>query len=115
MMVAATDAALFVHFRKVWRFIVSHRMMRLSLILAGAVSLALAQGKPIPQLVKTGDKYNFQVDGKPLLVLGGQVNNPNAFPPGFDSAVDFQPVVGSDSTVSLPAQGAIYRVKLGRY
>jgi hypothetical protein len=33
--------------------------MRLSLILAGAVSLALAQGKPIPQLVESGDRYTF--------------------------------------------------------
>ena len=57
-----------------------HRIIRLSLILAGAVSLVLAQGKPIPQLIKTGDRYTFLVDGKPFLVLGGQVNNPNAFP-----------------------------------
>ena len=55
-------------------------IMRLSWILTGAVSLALAQGKPIPQLVKTGDRYMFLVDGKPFIVLGGQVNNPNAFP-----------------------------------
>src|ERR1017187_4761077 len=57
-----------------------HRIMRLSLILTGAVSLVLAQGKPIAQLVRTGDKYTFLVDGKPFIVLGGQVNNPNAFP-----------------------------------
>jgi hypothetical protein len=58
----------------------SSRIARLPLILAGAVSLALAQGKPIPQLVKSGDHYTFLVDGQPFIVLGGQVNNPNAFP-----------------------------------
>jgi len=57
-----------------------HRIMRLSLILTGAAGLALAQGKPIPQLVKSGGRYTFVVDGKPFLILGAQVNNPNAFP-----------------------------------
>lgn len=44
------------------------------------VSMASAQGKPIPQLVENGDKYTFLVDGNPFILLGGQVNNPNAFP-----------------------------------
>ena len=56
-----------------------HGIMRLSLILAGAAGLALAQAKPIPQLVKSGDRYTFMVDGKPFLVLGAQVNNPTRF------------------------------------
>ena len=44
-----------------WRSILLHRIVRLSLILAGAVSFALGQAKPIPQLVKTGGKYTFLV------------------------------------------------------
>jgi hypothetical protein len=57
-----------------------HKLVRLALILAAAASLAAAQAKPIPQLVKTGGKFTFMVDGKPFLVLGGQVNNDGAFP-----------------------------------
>src|ERR1035438_3869553 len=48
------------------------KMIRLAVLLAGAVSFAFAQAKPIPQLVKNGDKYTFRVDGKPFLILGAQ-------------------------------------------
>jgi hypothetical protein len=54
----------------------------LSLVLAAAASFALAQGKPIPQLVRNGAKYTFLVDGKPFLMLGGQVDNFSAWLPG---------------------------------
>ena len=54
--------------------------IRLALVLAAAASLAFGQAKPIPQLVKKGDKFTFLVDGKPFIVLGGQVNNDGAFP-----------------------------------
>jgi len=57
-----------------------HRLLRLALILAAAASLAAAQAKPIPQLVKTGGRFTFMVDGKPFIILGGQVNNDGAFP-----------------------------------
>jgi hypothetical protein len=50
------------------------------LLVAGAAALMLAQSKPISQIVKKGDKYNLLVDGKPFIILGGQVNNPTAFP-----------------------------------
>jgi hypothetical protein len=56
------------------------KLVRLASILAAAASLAAAQAKPIPQLVKTGGKFTFMVDGKPFIVLGGQVNNDGAFP-----------------------------------
>ena len=55
------------------------RFAVLSLLLAAAASIAFAQGKPIPQLVKKGDKFTFMVDGKPFIILGGQVNNDSAF------------------------------------
>ncbi|MGA2725458.1 MAG: beta-galactosidase, partial [Bryobacteraceae bacterium] len=58
------------------------RFAGLSLVLAAAASLALAQGKPIPQIVKQGAKYTFLVDGKPFLMLGGQVDNFSAWLPG---------------------------------
>ena len=58
------------------------KCVELSLILSAAASLALAQGKPIPQIVKTGTKYTFLVDGKPFLMLGGQVDNFSAWLPG---------------------------------
>jgi hypothetical protein len=50
--------------------------------LAAAASIALAQAKPIPQIVKAGAKYTFLVDGKPFLMLGGQVDNFSSWLPG---------------------------------
>jgi len=58
------------------------RFAGLSLVLAAAASMALAQGKPIPQIVKEGAKYTFLVDGKPFLMLGGQVDNFSSWLPG---------------------------------
>jgi hypothetical protein len=58
------------------------RFAGLSLVLAAAASIALAQGKPIPQIVKEGAKYTFLVDGKPFLMLGGQVDNFSSWLPG---------------------------------
>ncbi|MGA2119838.1 MAG: DUF5597 domain-containing protein [Bryobacteraceae bacterium] len=62
------------------------RFFQLSLVLAWAASLALAQAKPIPQLVKKGEKFTFLVDGKPFLILGGQVGNFSAFPDRMEAA-----------------------------
>ena len=61
-------------------------IVRLALLLAAAVSLAFGQAKPIPQLVKKGDKFTFLVDGKAFLILGGQVNNDGAFPDRMERA-----------------------------
>jgi hypothetical protein len=54
----------------------------LALVLAAAASMALGQAKPIPRIVKEGGKYTFLVDGKPFLMLGGQVDNFSAWLPG---------------------------------
>jgi len=54
----------------------------LALALSAAASLAFAQGKPIPRIVKEGAKYTFLVDGKPFIMLGGQVDNFSAWLPG---------------------------------
>jgi hypothetical protein len=64
----------------------SHKVIRLALVLAGAASLAFGQGKPIPQLVKQDGKFTFLVDGKPFIILGGQVNNDSAFPDRMERA-----------------------------
>src|SRR5271157_5768634 len=66
-------------------FTMLHRFAGLSLVLAAAASLALAQGKPIPQIVKQGAKYTFLVDGRPFLMLGGQVDNFNSWWPSYHS------------------------------
>jgi len=63
-----------------------HKTIRLGLVLAAALSLAFGQAKPIPQLVKKGDKFAFMVDGKPFIILGGQVNNDSAFPDRMERA-----------------------------
>jgi hypothetical protein len=57
-----------------------HKIVRFSLILAGAVSLALAQGKPIPQLVKSGGKFTMLVDGKPFIIWAGKCIIPMRIP-----------------------------------
>jgi Domain of unknown function (DUF5597)/Glycosyl hydrolases family 35 len=54
--------------------------------LALAVSLA-AQAPPIPEIVHTGSRYQFLVDGKPYLMLGGQAHNSDSSNPA-----DLQPV-----------------------
>ena len=59
---------------------------RLALLVSGTALLVLAQSKPIPQLVKKGGQYSLLVDGKPYIILGGQVNNPSAFPDRMQSA-----------------------------
>jgi hypothetical protein len=68
------------------------RFAGLALGLAAAVSVAFSQGRPIPQLVKKGAKGTLLVDGKPFLMLGGQVDNRVYVPdemakvlPGFKS------------------------------
>ena len=56
------------------------KLIRIGLALAFSLSPALAQSKPIPQLVKNAGKFRLMVDGKPFIMLGGQVGNFSAFP-----------------------------------
>jgi hypothetical protein len=51
-----------------------------------ATSLAFAQSKPIPQLVRKDGRFRFLVDGKPFLILGGQVGNFSAYPDRMQEA-----------------------------
>jgi len=56
------------------------KIVWLPMMLICCSALAFSQAKTIPQLVKKGDKYTLLVDGKPFIMLGGQVNNPSATP-----------------------------------
>ena len=62
------------------------RAARLCGLLACAVSLAFAQSRPIPQLLKSGDKFTLMVDGRPFIMLGGQVDNFSGFPDRMERA-----------------------------
>jgi len=62
------------------------RAGRFLVLLAVIAGIAFSQGKPIPRLVKDGGKYTFLVDGKPFIILGGQIHNPNAFPDLLETA-----------------------------
>jgi hypothetical protein len=62
------------------RFIMKQKLIRIGMALAFSISPALAQSKPIPQLVKKDGKFRLMVDGKPFVMLGGQVGNFSAFP-----------------------------------
>jgi hypothetical protein len=46
----------------------------------------LPQAKPIAQLVRNGVKFSLMVDGKPFLMMGGQVNNLSAYPGQIERA-----------------------------
>ena len=59
---------------------VQRTLVWLFLVWAGSVASAYSQSKPIAQLVKKDGKFTFLVDGKPFIILGGQVMNENAFP-----------------------------------
>jgi hypothetical protein len=47
--------------------------------LAAALGCCLAAA-PLPQIVKQGRKFTLMVDGKPFIMLGGQVNNSSGWP-----------------------------------
>jgi hypothetical protein len=56
------------------------KLIRIGLALAFSIPLGWAQSKPIPQLVKKDGRFRLMVDGKPFIMLGGQVGNFSAFP-----------------------------------
>src|ERR1017187_4649965 len=62
------------------RFFMKQKLIRIGLALALSAPVAFAQSKPIPQLVKKDGKFKLMVDGKPFILLGGQVGNFSAFP-----------------------------------
>lgn len=54
------------------------RLFKSALLAAALVCSAIAA--PMPQIVKQGKKFSLLVDGKPFIVLGGQVNNSTGWP-----------------------------------
>ena len=63
-----------------------HRFVRFFLTLPFVLAVASAQSRPIPQLVKQDGKFRLMVDGKPFLMLGGQVGNFSAYPDMMERA-----------------------------
>lgn len=90
------------------------RTIRLALVLAGVVSFAFAQAKPIPQLIKNGDKYTFLVDGKPFLILGAQVGNFSAFPDLMERAWPRFKAMNAN-TVEYPVYWNVIEAEEGRF
>jgi hypothetical protein len=68
------------------RFFILPAAVWLAMVLTDAVSPAFAQSKPIPQLVKNGEKFALMVDGKPFIMMGGQVGNFSAYPDEMERA-----------------------------
>jgi Domain of unknown function (DUF5597)/Beta-galactosidase len=90
------------------------RSAALSFLLTAVASAAFAQSKPIPRLVNNGSRYSFIVDGKPFLILGGQVDNRVFVPeemakvlPGFKSY--------HANTVEFPVPWKLIEPKEGRF
>jgi len=93
---------------------IPNRAVELCGLLACAVSLAFAQGKPIPQLVKTGDRFSLLVDGKPFIMLGGQVGNFSGFPDRMDRARDSFRAMNLN-TVEYPVYWNVIEPEEGRF
>lgn len=56
-------------------------MLRFSVRALAALALCGTLGAaPLPQIVRQGGKYSLLVDGKPFIMLGGQVNNSSGWP-----------------------------------
>jgi len=92
----------------------SHRFIRYFLTLTFALAVASAQSRPIPRLIKQDGKFRFMVDGKPFLILGGQVGNINAYPdlmerdwPGFKAM--------NLNTVEYPVYWNVIEPEEGRF
>jgi len=83
-------------------------------LLACVASLAFAQSKPIPQLVKMGDKFTLLVDGKPFIMLGGQVGNFSAYPDRMERA---QPAFRAMNlnTVEYPVYWNVIETEEGKF
>jgi hypothetical protein len=72
------------------RIALQRSVLRRALVLCGwlacAASLAFAQPRPIPQLARQGNRFTLMVDGKPFIMLGGQVGNFTGYPDRMESA-----------------------------
>src|SRR5664280_3440195 len=57
-----------------------------ALVLASLHGQTKAQSNDIPHLEKRNNRFALIVDGKPFLVLGGQINNSSAWPATLPAA-----------------------------
>jgi hypothetical protein len=96
----------------------------LSLVLSAAASIALAQSKPIPRIVKEGAKYTFLVDGKPFIMLGGQVDNFNSWWPTYHTIDPLQDEIAKvlpgfkayhANTIEFPVHWGLIEPKEGEF
>ena len=92
----------------------ARRAVRACGLLACAALLAVAQTKPIPQLVKKDGKFTFLVDGKPFIMLGGQVGNFSALPDRMERARDSFRAMNLN-TVEYPVYWNVIEPAEGRF
>jgi hypothetical protein len=85
-----------------------------ALVLALTASSALAQVKPIPQLVKKDGKFTFLVDSKPFIMMGGQVGNFSAYPDLMERAWPAFKAM-SANTVEYPVYWNVIEPVEGRF
>ena len=92
----------------------SRRFVQCLLVTTFALAVASAQSRPIPRLVKQDGKFHLMVDGKPFLMLGGQVGNFSAYPdvmerawPGFKAM--------NLNTVEYPVYWNVIEPEEGRF
>ena len=92
----------------------SRKFVQFLLCTTFALAVASAQSRPIPQLVKQDGKFRLMVDGKPFLMLGGQVGNFSAYPdmmerawPGFKAM--------NLNTVEYPVYWNVIEPEEGRF
>src|ERR1039457_7239181 len=92
----------------------ARRAVRACGLLACAALLAVAQTKPIPQLVKKDGKFTFLVDGKPFIMLGFSVGNFSALPDRMERARDSFRAMNLN-TVEYPVYWNVIEPAEGRF
>lgn len=92
----------------------TQKLIRIALALAFSLPLVWAQGKPIPQLVKKDGRFSLVVDGKPFIMLGGQVGNFSAFPEIMERSWDRFKAMNLN-TVEYPVYWNVIEPEEGRF
>ncbi|MGH9344621.1 MAG: DUF5597 domain-containing protein [Terriglobia bacterium] len=93
----------------------SLRITFFAAMLLAAGPPALLAGPPIPQIVRTGSRYQLLVDGKPFLILGGQAHNSSATNPEDLDPVWQSLVALHANTAEVPIYWEIIEPKPGQF